>query len=936
MDASTPGARPPSPDALQIPLWLMAIDPPCVRWRNAAAERLPPLELPEAARLGAWYRDCLDRGPQMLDWPYAGGPARVRIAALNEAEGGPALLVEGLVAPAAARLARTLLAFGHATVPLSVFDGDGWLLAHSPAARAHFGSGAGNLYELFMRAQDRADCQTALIHGEVWINELPLRTVDGERWHEVRVTRRDDPVEGGELLLFEARDIETLRSLRLRLDPLLDTEHALFERSGIGLALLRRGRIVRASRRLGALLGTTPARLLGRPAAALLADPGERRRLAHELGLALANGGEYHAELRLRRADGSHFWCTLSASALAGGTICFVEDIAERRAAAERLAQALDEQRTLIDNALAGIVFLRERRVVRCNRRFADLLGYRPEDLTGVSSRLWFPSDAAWAALGRESAPLLAAGGGYRAEAMLVRRDGTPLWCELGGAALDPADPGRGTIWIVLDASERHAAELALAEVHRELEARVAARTQALNRAVQDLHVEIEERRQAEARARHLAHHDALTGLPNRALFGERLERAIAAHLAGQTAPGARIALLFLDLDRFKTINDTLGHGYGDELLRSLARRLPVCVREQDTVARLGGDEFVVLLNGIEDPQAAAQVAERILASVCEPMRIGGHELQVTPSIGISLYPDDGQDAATLMKHADLAMYEAKSQGRNGYRHYAPRLNRQAGTRLRLAGELRHALARDEFVLFCQPRARLADGAVTGLEALLRWRHPQLGTLRPAAFLGAAEELGLVPELLDWLLDATCRQSAAWLQAGLPVTTVAVSLPAQRYRLPALAPRVQQALEASALAPKHLELQIDERLLAAQPVEIDALARRLDAIGVRLALDGFGIGRANLDCLVRLPLARVTLPPRFVRALNASAPATHAIVRASVAIARELGLGTLAEGVEQRGQLDVLKAAGCEEYQGGLLARPMDAGRFEAWLKARG
>ncbi|HNO62214.1 MAG TPA: PAS domain-containing protein, partial [Plasticicumulans sp.] len=254
MDASTPGARPPSPDALQIPLWLMAIDPPCVRWRNAAAERLPPLELPEAARLGAWYRDCLDRGPQMLDWPYAGGPARVRIAALNEAEGGPALLVEGLVAPAAARLARTLLAFGHATVPLSVFDGDGWLLAHSPAARAHFGSGAGNLYELFMRAQDRADCQTALIHGEVWINELPLRTVDGERWHEVRVTRRDDPVEGGELLLFEARDIETLRSLRLRLDPLLDTEHALFERSGIGLALLRRGRIVRASRRLGALL----------------------------------------------------------------------------------------------------------------------------------------------------------------------------------------------------------------------------------------------------------------------------------------------------------------------------------------------------------------------------------------------------------------------------------------------------------------------------------------------------------------------------------------------------------------------------------------------------------------------------------------------------------------------------------------------------------
>ena len=438
---------------------------------------------------------------------------------------------------------------------------------------------------------------------------------------------------------------------------------------------------------------------------------------------------------------------------------------------------------------------------------------------------------------------------------------------------------------------------------------------------------DITERKRQEARIEHLAYHDALTGLPNRLLLMDRLALALA-HAHRQQS---QVALLFLDLDRFKNVNDTLGHLRGDELLRQVAARLSAALREEDTVARLGGDEFVVLLSPVEGVAAAAHVADKLMAALCEPFAIGERELHVNASLGVSLYPRDGQDADALLKYADTALYKAKEGGRNAYRFFSPEMDAEAHERLRLENELRRAVGRGELLLHYQPQMDLASGRITGLEALLRWQHPVDGLIPPQRFIGLAEDTGLIVELGDWVLNTACRQMRDWQAQGLCGLRVAVNLSARQLLRPGLDQAVQQALATSGLAAEALELEITESSMMQDPVQAQAWLRQLQVMGVQLSIDDFGTGYSSLAHLTRLPLQRLKIDGSFIAGLPGDRNSA-AIVEAVVAMARQLGLLVLAEGVETVEQRAQLAQLGCQEMQGFLLARPMPAEQVPGWL----
>jgi len=441
---------------------------------------------------------------------------------------------------------------------------------------------------------------------------------------------------------------------------------------------------------------------------------------------------------------------------------------------------------------------------------------------------------------------------------------------------------------------------------------------------------DITRRKQQEARIQHLAYHDPLTGLPNRALLMDRLARAIAHAQRNE----CQAALLFLDLDRFKTINDTLGHLLGDELLQQVGQRLRSSLREDDTIARLGGDEFVVVLGGVQDLGQPAHVADKMMAALADPFHIGGQSLYVTGSLGVSLYPRDGADTDTLLRHADTALYKAKDAGRNAYRFFSPEMDAQAHERLRLENELRGAIERQELVLHYQPQARLSDGGVCGVEALVRWQHPREGLLPPLTFIPIAEETGLINDIGDWVLNEACRQWRVWQDQGVPLQRLAVNLSARQLRRPGLFDTVTQVLQRHGLPEGVLELEITESSVMDDPAGALALFRRLQAQGVSFSIDDFGTGYTNFAYLKQLPLQCLKVDRSFVQGLAVGSD-DAAIVGAIVAMARTLSLRVLAEGVEtaeQRGQLGQL---GCDDIQGYLLARPLPAQALGDWLRAQ-
>jgi diguanylate cyclase (GGDEF)-like protein len=425
----------------------------------------------------------------------------------------------------------------------------------------------------------------------------------------------------------------------------------------------------------------------------------------------------------------------------------------------------------------------------------------------------------------------------------------------------------------------------------------------------------------------HLAQHDFLTSLPNRLLLTERFTHAIS--LAQRH--DKKIGLLFLDLDNFKHINDSLGHAIGDRLLQSVANRLTECVRATDTVCRQGGDEFVILLAEIGQPRDAAHVAETLRAALALPHLIDGHELHVSLSIGISVFPDDGTDVDVLMQNADAAMYHAKASGRNNVQFFKPDMNVRAVRRQFVENSLRRALKQDEFLLHYQPKIDLASGAITGVEALIRWQDPALGLVYPAQFVPIAEENGLIIPVGRWVLREACRQVQAWLDAGLPAVPVSVNISAVEFRHKNFLEGLAQILKETGLAPHYLELEMTESILMHDTESSAALLQALKAMGVQLAIDDFGTGYSSLSYLKRFPIDTLKIDQSFVRDIATDAD-DATIVAAVIGMGRNLKQRVIAEGVETQAQLEFLQARHCDEGQGFHFSHPVSAGDFARLL----
>ena len=568
-----------------------------------------------------------------------------------------------------------------------------------------------------------------------------------------------------------------------------------------------------------------------------------------------------------------------------GGTsaaVVLIHDITHHRMAEQAVRDSEERLRKFADAAHAGIVFHEGGRVTDCNEAILRLTGYTYQEMVG--SRVLDHV----AAEHREQARANVEGGSelpYESE--ILRKDGERIPVELEGRTM----PFRGKMYRLS--------------------------------VVRD----IRRRRANQQRIDYLAHHDLLTGLPNRAMLLDRLEFV----LANARRRGSHVALLFIDLDNFKTVNDSLGHMAGDALLKVVAGRIPRALRAGDIVSRHGGDEFLVVLPEVQADSAPVAVAEKLLAAVSEPVELEGQALSVSPSIGISLFPRDGADADTLIKNADAAMYLAKARGRSNYQFFDEGLSQAAFRALTLETRMREALREGAFVLHYQPQLRVGTREVTGLEALIRWPQKDGGWIEPNEFIPVAEQRGLIRGIGSWVLREACRQNRAWQDAGLPCVPVAVNLSAVQFRQKNLAAEVEEVLAGTGLEPRYLAFELTESMLMDDVDEMVRALERIKALGVGLAIDDFGTGHSSLMHLKRFPIDRLKIDRTFVRDTPGD-PDDVAIVGAIVDLARNMGIASIAEGVDRQEQLEFLSARGCDEVQGFLFAGAMPPADAAAWL----
>lgn len=636
--------------------------------------------------------------------------------------------------------------------------------------------------------------------------------------------------------------------------------------------------------------------------------PDDRQRVLADWRDAARGQEPFQTECRFLREDNSFVWTRLSTAPMRAGRISpghvqIVEDITERRRAEQVLRAAEDalfqekERAQVTLNSIGDAVLTTDMKgnVTYLNLVAEAMTGWSREDAQGRPlAEVFQIIDGTTRQVAVNPAERAISENktvGLAADCVLIRRDGFESAIEDSAAPIHDRE-GRvgGAVLVFHDVSE----------------SRAMAR-----------------------RMSHMAHHDFLTGLPNRALLTDRLAQAIA--LAKRN--GKQLALLFMDLDYFKHINDSLGHAIGDRLLQSVAERLSACVRTTDTVCRQGGDEFVVLLVEIEQPQDAANVAEKLLAAVALPHLVGGNELHVTLSIGISVYPDDGQDVDSIMQNADTAMYHAKAVGRSHYQFFTADMNARAVRRLAVESSLRRALKQGEFLLHYQPQIDVASGTMTGAEALIRWQDPNLGLLEPEQFVAIAEQSGLIVPIGRWVLREACRQVQAWLNAGLPAVPVAVNISAVEFRHRDFADAVAQILKDTGLAPRYLELELTESVLMHDAKSSSSVLEALKAMGVHLAIDDFGTGYSSLSYLKRFPIDTMKIDQSFVRDIVSDA-GDATIVSAMIGMGNNLKHRVIAEGVETPQQLAFLRTRQCAEVQGFLLSRPLAAEDFERMLAA--
>ncbi len=569
-------------------------------------------------------------------------------------------------------------------------------------------------------------------------------------------------------------------------------------------------------------------------------------------------------------------------------------DVTERQQAQEAARRAEEKYRAIFDNAVVGIFqHAPDGRPLRINHAFACMHGYdSPEELLrevpNAAAQLFVTPERMM-----EICQTAAEQGIVRgAEVELYRKDRSRFWVMVNLRAI--RDP-QGALVMFEGTAE-----------------------------------DISHRKAAEAQVSFLAYHDALTGLPNRELFKDRLENA----LAGARRKKERLAVLFLDLDRFKNINDSLGHSCGDEVLKAVAGRLRQCARQQDTVARLGGDEFLIMLANLRERNEAEDVARRVVEAMAQTFVVEGRALSTGGCIGISVFPEDGSDSETLIRNADAAMYCAKEEGSNRVRVFTGDMTSRAVARLTVESALRAALEADEFFLLYQPQVEIASGRISGIEALLRWQHPVRGVVRPGDFIPVAESSGLILPIGEWVVRATCAQLAQWRDQGRRVTPVSVNVSALQFRQEGFCSLIRSALDDAGLPAQALELELTESLLFSNAATMLPVLEELRQMGVTLAIDDFGTGYSSLSYLKQFRVRTLKIDGSFIRGLGTDRD-DEAITTAVVQMARSLNMRVVAEGVETARQAEFLRALGCEAMQGYWISHPLPAEEMAALLDAR-
>lgn len=755
----------------------------------------------------------------------------------------------------------------------------------------------------------RAQVNAELDEGRTHTREQWLRRQDGSGfWCRLsgRAVAPGDPAQGHVWLI---EDITERRRADEALERLLREQDAVLQNALTGIIFVKDRRIVRCNRRFEEIFGYAAGELINQSTRFMFATDREYESGGQSLYEPVWRGETVYVERRHVRKDGTLIWCSISGRAVqpddpSQGSVWLFDDITQEHDSEERVQRALAEQELVLDNAWVGIAFVRNRAIQRCNRFLEDMVGAGPGELIGQSSVVLFASREDWEEAGRVAYSTTPPGGTHESERRFRRRDGSTFVCRTRGRRIDLGEPEQEWIWSFEDVTAEREADLRVQQALGELERAVAQRT-----------AELEE---AKARAQHLAAHDALTGLPNRRLLEDRLTQALALSHRNRKAS----AVMFVDLDRFKTINDSLGHAVGDALLKEVAARLVRQLREGDTICRIGGDEFVIVLPEVKRSSDVAQVAQKVIEQLSQPVIVDERELLVTCSIGIAVYPDDGRDAETLIRNADAAMYHAKELGRANYQFFTEQMNQAASRRLQLENDLRRALGRDELRLHYQPIVETASGRVTAHEALARWHHPERGLVLPAGFIQLAEETGIILKIGEWVLGEACRWSTfIGSERGLQI---AVNLSARQFNDPHLPRMVARALRATGLPPRLLELEITESTAMQQTDITLSTLKRLKALGVSIAIDDFGTGYSSLSYLRRFPVDKVKIDRSFV----SEVPQNHdqcAIISAIVALAHALQIRVVAEGVETEAQRAFLASCGCDFIQGDLVSPPADA-----------
>jgi diguanylate cyclase (GGDEF)-like protein/PAS domain S-box-containing protein len=763
-----------------------------------------------------------------------------------------------------------------------------------------------------------------LAAGDCFQTEVEMRRKEGDLFWVRLWGRAVDPSRPTAGTVWIAEDCTAEREARGREREVRHQLEAIFETAPIGIAVIANRVLLQCNRRFEELFGYAPGEMLGYTTRLWYASDEDFAGINAMADDAFARGSTHRREQILRRKDGQPFWCRLTGRCFdqtqpQAGAVFLLEDVSERRHREENLRATLDEQQSIFHNAAVGILLVRNRVVQRCNRRFESLFGYAPGELHGRSTAVLFPSHADFEAVGRSAYEALEQGEIYADEWQVKRADGSLFWVRATGHASSDVEEagGIGVIWIVDDVTDRHQMQEQLLAAQRDLESRVAERTAALAEANALLKTEVIDRMQAEERVWQIAHHDTLTGLPNRSLFQDRAQQALVQ--AGRS--GQRVAVLFIDLDRFKQINDSLGHEVGDIFLKGVAARLAAAVRQSDTVARLGGDEFVVLAQQVNGAEDVRRIAGKILGNLREPIAAGGHELHASASIGVAIYPEDASDLAALLRAADTAMYAAKAAGRNDYRFFSGEMASETARLFDLEQALRRAVEIDALGIVYQPVIDIGRRRICAIEASLRWRDPERGEVGAETFLPIAEESGLIVPIGERLLLRAATQAMAWARQGFPQVPVVVDLSPRQFWQKSLVAKLRDLLAETGLPPARLELDINEDALMRDPdTSLEVLAA-LSRLGIRLTVADFGTGYSSLAALRRFPVDRLKIDKSFVRDLCDDSD-DAAIVAAVIAMAQRLGLSVQADGVETAAQLLALRDAGCTVCQGPLLSLP--------------